>query len=222
MNTRRAAIGCLLLAAVVAATPASATAQNNGLPNRQPSLILVELIADRGLHCSLLRPWQAASLRMQARDQLATFDEAGRAAIAAEIDARRPKMLCDDALLKTWIEAAGPNFDREHLPELLAGYRAFARQITPPAPFQAATGRTDYADALTRIEDKLAALESAGVQPPGRMSWPALAERQAGFAAQLAAAISGIGEAGRFSAEQAAQIAEDVGRIGELWLQDAP
>lgn len=208
----------IVLFALVAVTPL--VAQNNGLPSRQQSAVLVELIADRGLDCGLLRPWQAASLRMQTRDEIASFDEAGRAAIAKELDARRPLMGCDDGLLTTWIESAGPNMEREALPELLAGYRALALLDPTPATFVKAAGREDFADALVLIDAKLAAMEAAGIQPAGQMSWPALAERQAGFAAQIGATIAGTGEAGRFSPEQAAQIAEDVARIGELWLAD--
>jgi hypothetical protein len=44
------------------------------------------------------------------------------------------------------------------------------------------------------------------------MTWRALADRQAGFAAQLSAAIQGADDAGRFSPEQAAQIVDDVAR----------
>jgi hypothetical protein len=206
------------LLVVVLAVPASA--QNQRLPGQQESAVLVELIAERGLDCGLLRPWQAASLRMQTRDLIASFDDVGRAAVAAEIDARRPAMACDDPLLTTWIEGAEPNFDREHLPELLAGYRALATLEVLPAPFRDATGRTDFTAALAQINAKLAALEAAGVQPPGGKGWQALAERQAGFAAQMSAAISGVGDAGRFSRAQAAQLMEDVARIGELWLAE--
>jgi hypothetical protein len=196
--------------------------QNNGLPTQRQSAVLMELIADRGLHCGLLRPWQAASLRMQTREMTARFGEAGRAAIAAEIEARRPDMGCDDRLLTTWITGAGPNLEREYLPELLAGYRALALQDPPPAPFVETAGREDFARALVRIDAKLAALEAAGEQPAGQMSWRVLAERQERLAAQIGAAIAGTGDAGRFSSEQAANIAADVARIGELWLADQP
>jgi hypothetical protein len=208
----------ILLVSLALAPPAAA--QNSGLPGQQQSAVLVELMADRGLDCGLLRPWQAASLRIQTREAMARFDEAGRAAVAAEIDARRPKTGCDDPLLNAWIAGAEPNFEREYLPELLEGYRAFARQDAPPAVFLEAAARTDYAAALALIDAKLAALEAAGVRPAGQTSWRALAERQAGFAAQISAAISGTGDAGRFSREQAAQIAEDVAHVGELWLAD--
>jgi hypothetical protein len=194
--------------------------QNSGLPTGQQSAVLVELIADRGLHCGLLRPWQAASLRMQTRDLIARFDEARRAAIAKEIDARRPNMGCDDPLLTTWIEGTTPAFEREYLPELLAGYRALALRDPLPSPFVDVAARKDFEGALVLIDAKLAALEAAGVKPGGQPSWAALAERQAGFAAQISAAISGTGDAGRFSPEQAAQLAQDVARIGELWLAD--
>ncbi len=208
----------LPLLVVVLAVPA--LAENRRLPGQQESAVVVELMADRGLHCGLLRPWQAASLRMQTRDLIARFDDAGRAAVAAEIEARRPAMACDDPLLTTWIKGSLPGFDREHLPELLAGYRALATQDVPPARFRNATGRKDYSSALALIDAKLAALEAAGVRPPGGKGWQALAERQAAFAAQMSAAISGVGDAGRVSPAQAAQIVEDVARIGELWLAD--
>jgi hypothetical protein len=205
-----------LVPLLVVVSGAPAVAQNNGLPGQQQSVVLVELIADRGL----LKSWQAASLRMQTRDQLGRFDDAGRTAVAAEIEAQRPTMGCDHATLTTWIEGAGPNLEREYLPELLAGYRAFALQAAPPAAFREATRRKDYADAIARIDAKLAALQAAGVQPPGRMTWAALADRQRALAAQIAAAISGNADAGRFSPAQATQITQDVAQIGELWLAE--
>jgi hypothetical protein len=200
----------------------SASAQNNGLPSQQESAVLIELIAERGEDCDLLRPWQAASLRMQTRDLVARYDESVRARIREEIAVRRLGMTCEDPILTTWIGAAGPNFEPEYLPELLAGYRALALSKPPMAAFTAVTGRTDYADALARINAKLAELEAAGVRPPGGMSWQALADRQAVFAAQIAAAAANGGEPGRFSPQEAVRIAEDVARITELWLLDPP
>jgi hypothetical protein len=210
----------IVLLHVAAVTPA--VAQNNGLPSQQRSAVLIELIAERGKDCGLLRPWQAAALRTQSRDLIARFDEATRSNIAKEIEAGRAAMTCDDAMLTSWINAAGPNFEREYLPELLTGYRAFAVQSPPPRPFTDIAGRKDYTEALARISAKLSQLEAEGIVPPGGRSWQALAERQSSMAAQITAAIAGTGEPGRFTAEQAVQLAEDVATIVELWLADAP
>lgn len=209
----------ILLAGFAFAAPLAA--QNNGLPNRQQSAVLMELITQRGEECELLRPWQAASLRMQTRDLIESLDEETRAVVAAEVETRLPEMECEDSLLNAWIEGAGPGFEREYLPELLTAYRAFAEQDPPPAPFSDIAAREDYAEALALIDAKLGELEAAGVVPPTG-GWDTLAERQTSMAGQIAGAIAGTGETTRFSAEEATRLAEDVARIGELWLADRP
>lgn len=128
---RNLPVPIVLLAGLPAAVPA--TAQNNGLPSRAQSAILLELITVRGEACGLLRPWQAPSLRMTTRQEMASFDEECQAEIAAGVEARSPEMACDDSLLNGWIEGAGPNFEPEYLPELLEAYRALASLETSPA-----------------------------------------------------------------------------------------
>jgi hypothetical protein len=212
----------LLLAPLLAFTwPGTTPSEQRAVsPPQVQSAVLVEAIAARGEECGLLRPWQAASLRLQTRDQLSRLDAAGRAAADAAIASRRRDMRCDDTVLTTWIGAARGNFDAEYLPELLAAYRAFARQAEPPAVFRTLTAGADRVKALGLIDAKLAALEAAGVRPPGGMTWRALLQRQEQAAAQITAAIVGRGDPGRFDPAQAAQLAEDVARIVTLWLAD--
>lgn len=198
----------------------SVAAQNNGLPGQQETAVLMTLIADRGEECELLRPWQAESLRIQTRDLIARLDEAERTSVSESIEARRPDMGCSDGLLVTWTEGAGPNFDVEYLPELLTAYRAMASRPSPPQPFLDAAGRTDFAPAMTRIDQKLAELEAEGIRPPSDMTWPELHERQASAAAELAAAVEGTTASDRFPPEEAARIVRDIATIGELWLAD--
>ena len=205
-----------LVLAAFFSVPVALAGQNNGLPSQAQTAVLMELIADRGEECDLLRPWQAESLRIQIRDLVEGFDEARRVEVAEQIESRRPRMRCDDALLNGWIEGAEPNFEREYLPELLEGYRALALLDPPLEAFAEVTGRTDYAPVFTRIDAKLAELEAAGVQP--RAGWSALAERQAGFAVQLAAVLAGTDENVRFTPEEATRTLADVARVVELWL----
>lgn len=209
----------VILAATTSAT--SAYAQNNGLPTRYQSVVLVEVIAQRGESCGLLRPWEAASLQTQLREEAARLSDAERVTVAKEVDTRLAAMTCDDSLLNSWIKGAKPGFDREHLPELLTAYRAMSSLERPPAAFTQTAKRTDFAAAHAMIDAKIAALDAAGVKPSSGMTWQALADRQAGFASQIAAAIAGTNDAGRFSAAQATQLAEDVARIVELWLADS-
>lgn len=210
----------LSLLAVLAMTATPLAAQNNGLPTQQQGAVLVDVIAIRGAQCELLTPWQAASLRIETRDQIARFDDSTQAAIRSDIDARAKGMTCDDGVLVQWIRGTAPNMEREYLPELLAGYRALAVMSPRPAPFDSVTGRAEYSEVVTRIDAKLAAMVAAGVRLPGGMTLDALNTRQARYAAQIGAAIAGADTSGRFTAAQARQIVIDAGRIGELWLEE--
>ncbi len=220
LRLRSGQVAAARLVLVLAMTAAPLTAQNNGLPTQQQGAVLVEVIAIRGAECELLKPWQAASLRMQTRDQIARFDDSTQAAIHADVDARAKAMTCDDAVLVQWITAAAPNMEREYLPEMLTAYKAVATMSPRPAPFDSVTGRSEYTDVVARIDTKLAAMVAAGVRLPSGMTLDALNTRQAGFATQIGAAIAGTDTVGRFTADQARQIVIDAVRIVELWLHE--
>lgn len=209
---------CATITALLLAAPLAA--QNSGLPNRVETVVLMELIVERGLDCELLRPWQGAGLRMQVRQDRERLNEAELAQVAGEVASRRPDMACDDGLLTTWIGAAGPNMEREFLPELLTAYRALALLPEVPAPFVEATGRDEFDEAIARIDAKLAELAASGVQPPGGMTWEELSMRQADAVAGFAAAIAGGGTEGSPSPEEAEQLVRDVAVVVGLWLAD--
>jgi len=212
--------GIVWAAALLLSAAVPLSAQNNGLPNQQQSAVLMTLIADRGEECGLLRPWQAESLRIQNRDLIERLGEEGREAVAREIETRRPAMGCDDGLLVSWTDAAGPNFEQEYLPELLGAYRAFALQPSPPAIFLESAGRQDFSEVLTRIDAKLAEMEAAGVRPPSGMTWPQLLERQATAAAEIRTAIAEDAQDGRFTRAQGEGLVRDIVTITELWMAD--
>jgi hypothetical protein len=207
-----------ILPALLLAAPLAA--QNSGLPNPVETVVVMELIVERGLECGLLRPWQGAGLRIQIRQDRERLDEAEHAQVAREVEARRPDMGCDDGLLTTWIGAAGPNMEREFLPELLTAYRALALLADVPAPFIEASGRDDFEEAIARVDDKLAELEASGVRPPGGMTWEELEVRQAGAVAEFATVMAGGGTEGSPSVAQAERLVRDVAVVVELWLAD--
>lgn len=195
-------------------------AQNNGLPNRVQSVVLLELFVDRGPACGLLEPWQAEALRVQTREEAGRLDDAEREFVAREVEVRRSEMTCEDGLLVQWTEAVRPNLEREFLPELFTGYIALASLPEPPAAFVEATQDYQSEAVIARLELRLAELEAEGVAPPSRQSWSELRARQADRVAELAAAASGAETNGRYTQAEAEQTIRDVASIVALWLAE--
>ena len=206
----------LLLAATLIPA-ATATGQNNGLPNRQQSAVLMTLIADRGEACDLLRPWQAASLRMQTRDLIAQFDDSVRTVIEHEVEQQRATMACDNNLLVQWTAAAAPNMEREYLPEMLTAFKAMAELDPHLAGGGLFANSGEVIQVIRAIDQKLAAMVKEGVRLPGDMTLDSLQRRQGTFARQIQAAFNGTGDPGRFDRIQASHLIVDVARITRLW-----
>lgn len=211
----------LLASAALALTlAASALAQNNGLPTQRQDLVMVEAIAQRGLDCALLRPWQAEALHMQTRMELGQYDAATRAGIDTEIATMADGMACDDGLLNAWIEGASPGFEREMLPFFLVAYDAMAGLDPVPALFAEETGRTDFGRPRAIIGAEIERLQDAGIHPEGGVEWDAYETRIDTAAAEIAGVLNGT-ESGRFSHTEAEGYVTDIARVTELWLDDA-
>tara|TARA_R110002073_G_scaffold26574_1_gene87056 strand:- start:156 stop:854 length:699 start_codon:yes stop_codon:yes gene_type:complete len=198
---------------------ASALAQNNGLPTQRQGLVLVETIAQRGVECDLLRPWESQALRAQTSREMAAYDAETRAEIEAEIASMAGEMACDAPFLNAWIEGAHPGFEREMLPFFLVGYTAFAQMDTPPALFTEMTGRDNFDLPLSMVGAEIERLQSNGVMPEGGVEWPAFEARIDEAAADIAGALRGE-EGGDFPAEEAAGYVRDIATVTELWLTD--
>lgn len=209
----------LVSAALALTLAAPALAQNNGLPTQRQGLVMVETIAQRGLECDLLRPWQAQALRAQSSREMARYDADTQAGIEAEIATMAEEMACDTPFLNAWIDGASAGFEREMLPFFLIGYTAFAEMDTPPALFIELTGRTDYGLPLSMVGAEIERLQADGVMPEGGASWPEFEARVDEAADDIAGALRGE-EGGDFTAGEAAGYVTDIATVTELWLAD--
>jgi len=213
-------IALALAGAVLACVASSlALAQNNGLPSRQQSVVLVESMALRGLECDLLRPWEGAALQTQSSREMAKFDAGAQAEIEAEIDRVTGEMACDSELLTVWIEGAHPGFEREMLPFFLTGYDALATLDPVPPYFIEQTGRSDFAAVLPAINREIARLEADGIRPEGGGEWDEYRAMIGEAARDIAAAMGGQ-EGLRFPPDEARGFASDIATVIELWLAD--
>ena len=210
----------LLAVTATLALTAPALAQNNGVPTQRQGLVMVEVIAQRGVECDLLRPWESQALRSQTSREMAAYDAETQAEITAEIATMSADMACDAPFLNAWIDGAHPGFEREMLPFFLVGYTAFAEMDTPPALFTELTGRDDYGLPLSMIASEIERLQGEGVMPEGGVEWPAFETRIDAAAADIAGALRGE-EGGNFPAEEAAGYVRDIATVIELWLDDA-
>tara|TARA_R110002073_G_scaffold19336_24_gene70800 strand:- start:1680 stop:2372 length:693 start_codon:yes stop_codon:yes gene_type:complete len=209
----------LLTLAATAALTAPALAQNNGLPTQRQGVVLVEVIAQRGVECDLLRPWQGEALRAQSSRDMARYDDAEQAEIRAEIATMAGEMTCDTPFLNAWIDGASAGFEREMLPFFLVGYTAFAEMDTPPELFSELTEREDYGLPLSMIGAEIERLQDNGVMPEGGVEWPAFEARIDEAATDIAGALRGE-EGGDFPADEAAGYVTDIATVTELWLTD--
>lgn len=209
-----------MFAAILSAGPAAA--QNNGLPTRAQSVILMNFIADKGLECGLARPWQAALIEAMVLQETLQFDAGQRAEMAALAAERSAEADCDNGMLTAYLDAALPNLEAEGLSNYLVIYRAFAEMETRPAVFEHIALRDDYAPAVAAIGEKLAALEASGAVPDGGGSWDAFIAGTAEAAGELAGMLTGENPDARYSPDEAAALIAQTALIVELWLEDAP
>lgn len=193
-------------------------AQAQWLPGQEDSLALVSIIAEQGEACGLLHAWEAAGLQAQAVEGVRARDSESRARIIETRRARLAEMTCDNDLLNAWIEGARPNFDSEVLPPYLIVYRVMARMDVPPTVFAATALRLDYAPAIAAIDRKIEMLEASGRPAEGGADWPEYVRGIETHAREFAALVTGEGEVGRTSRDQAAGWIAQSAMITELWL----
>lgn len=217
MKFLSARVGALFFALLAGTVPA--LAQNNGLPGAVRSNAFVQMVAERGLECDLLKPWESAALMGMVADDMSRRPEDMMAQMQTEAARLSAETACDAQALNVWIEGASPGFEREILPPYLVAYAQLARLETPPEVFTRITTLEDHGQAIEQIEAKIDALGAAGVTPEGGMSWPEYVERVDEFIAGFMA-LTDSGDAESAEVAQAAGLIEQSVRITELWLQE--
>src|SRR5690606_1359360 len=103
----RTATVIVLSLAVLGAGPAAAQ------PSHDHGAAFLWAMAERGLACGRLRPWQAAALRAQALQAQGRMDRSARAPLPVETAA------CEDETLVVWTEAAQRGLRAEYLAHYL-------------------------------------------------------------------------------------------------------
>ena len=199
---------------------ASATAQDN-LPGQYRSLVFVEAIAQRGLSCALLRPWQSAALSVQVADETHRWTDAHRAQLQADAAAQAAAMACDNETLNVWINGAGRGFESEMLAHFIVIYAALSQMTPPVSLFAETTQLEQHADARVAITAKLDALEAAGAVPEGGGPWDAFIERTSTATVEIARGYESGELPERYTPTQIEALVVGSVRVTELWLADA-
>jgi hypothetical protein len=150
----------------------SAPSAAQGLPNREQSVVLLNVIALKGGECGLLRPWEAATVQALADQDTLGWEQTRVAATAAETQALLARTGCDEPFLHLWIDGARRGIEAEYLSLHLVVYRALLSMQAPPDAFREAATRASPAADIAAIDAKLAALEASGARPDGGGPWP--------------------------------------------------
>lgn len=208
-----------LMAAGMALCVGGGAVAQEGLPSAVRSNAFVQMVAERGLECGLLKPWESAALAGMVRDDMSRRSEELQAQMEAEAARLSAETSCDANALNVWIEGSSPGFEREILPPYLVAYLQLAQMETPLEVFTDTTSLDDYGPAIARIEAKIDALEAEGVMPEGGMSWPAFMDRVEDFVAGFSAMLDS-GDQDSAEIAQAKGMIEKSALITELWLQE--
>ena len=197
----------------------SAHAQNNGLPNRDQSVVLLQLITTKGAECDLLDSWEVAAIRAMMEQEMSGWPTERRQAAADATAERLAETDCESPVVTTWIDAAKPNMQGEMLPGFLLTYKTIAEMEERPLVFTMSAVTLDTRPVVAAIDAKLAALEAEGATPEGGKPWPDYIERTTG---QINTVIDGYmsadPDAGIKPDEVAALIAQAV-LITNLWYE---
>lgn len=197
-------------------TAAPATAQNQGLPSRDQSVVLLNIIALKGAECGLLRPWEAAIIHSLAEQDMLGWDEPRKARIAAETQTRLAETDCDtSSIVSVWIEAARRGIATEYLSLYLVIYRTMLQMDDPPIIFNDLAERDSSAADIATIDEALAEIEASGASPDGGGPWPQFIERTSEAVREFAPLL----DAGAAPPEIAFAIPDAIA-ITELWLAE--
>ncbi len=212
-------LGERVVIAVLAAALAAAPLRAQQAPPDPASYIFLATVADRGLNCGLLKPWQVAAILSEAGRLLNAFEEADRDGVIAQATEQAAATPCDDAGVNQWIQGATPGIEREWLPPNLALYRALATMDEPPQLFLDIVGDTDLTSAVASIDAQIASFEIGGLVAEGGLAWDDYLSQIADVAAQIVSAAAGEPDAA-FPQDDATSYIVDAAVIVTLWLSD--
>ncbi|MAK60265.1 MAG: hypothetical protein CMK09_04745 [Ponticaulis sp.] len=150
----------------------AAQAQNNGLPNREQSVVLLELITTKGAECDLLDPWEVAAIRAMMEQEMSGWSTQRRRTVAESASDKIAEADCETPVVTNWIDASKPNMQGEMLPGFLLTYKTIAQMDTPPLVFTMSALRLDTRPVIDAIDAKLAELEASGATAEGGKPWP--------------------------------------------------
>ncbi|MEZ5999475.1 hypothetical protein [Hyphomonas sp.] len=200
---------CLALACAMAATGAA-----DPVPTKVRSGAYMEMIAQRGAECGLLKDWERLSINALTLQDRDGWSDELLASLKAETAKQVAETACDSEMLTLWIDTARPGFDAEMLPPYLVAYKTLAELDAPPRVFAATALRLDKAPVIAAIDAKLAELAAGDRPAEGGKPWPdyiaGTRDAVLGFVDQLE------GEGGDQAAAWMAQSA----RIVETWYAE--
>ena len=150
----------------------SAQAQNNGLPDRDQSIVLLQLITTKGSECGLLARWEVAAIRAMMEQDMSGWPVERRQAAADVTAEKLAETDCESAVVTGWIDAAKPNMQGEMLPGFLLTYKTIAEMEARPRVFTMSAITLDTRPVIAAIDAKLAALQIEGATPEGGKPWP--------------------------------------------------
>lgn len=204
----KAAMAVLLVCTITSAASAER------ISSQVKSNALIEVIAERGLECNLLKRWQNLSLRALALEDRRRWDDEKRAQLATTRIAQGRYMSCDSEILNVWIEGARQGFDYEMLPPYLVVYETMASLDSPPHVFAAVSLRADRAPVLDAVRAELTALAASGRLAEGGKAWPEYIESTRAHALSFASQLEAEG------GDQAAAWIAQSAMIVETWYDE--
>ncbi len=208
---RAAALGLALVAGITGLAPAARAQEGQAA-----SYAFLVAVAEAGERCGALEPWEAATIRAQARRVLYALSPAGRVDLLADAAEEAAAKRCTDTRMLIWIDGARTGVLREWLPPYLALFHAFASMASPPLPFLAATRSGDRTAGVAAVEAEFAAFAAAGVAPEGGITWETYLARLAEAAAGMVNGLLSVNVT--FAPDDAAAYMVEAGIIVSLWL----
>ncbi|MAK59524.1 MAG: hypothetical protein CMK09_00950 [Ponticaulis sp.] len=168
----RQLIAAALLGCTAALINGPSFAQNNGLPNRDQSVVLLQTITTIGAECDLLAPWEVAAIRAMMEQEMSGWPLDRRHAAADEAHKKIAEADCDTPVVTGWIDGSKPNMQGEMLPGFLLTYKTIAEMDERPLVFTMNAVTLDTRPVVSAIDAKLAVLQAEGATPEGGKPWP--------------------------------------------------
>lgn len=188
---------------------------------RVKSAAFLEVIAERGVDCGLMKPWQAASLRALNLRDMNGWSFERRQAFQEETARRLKDTDCTNEAMNVWIEGASRGFESEMLAPYLIVYRTIVGYESPPEIFTQTTVRLRYGPVVKAINAKLEEIQESGAPAEGGKPWPeyvaGIEEAARGFVSTLSNP-----DASHEEREQAAIFIAQTAHIVELWMLETP